>query len=499
MSIGLIIFILGAIGWHIGLYGMFRKAGIEGWKAFVPFYNTWCMVQKMQLNPVWFWLQLIPIAGQFITIWICIKFVEHFGRFNFWHHAATVLLPFLYFPYLGFSSQERFAGKLVVDNYKKSNAREWIDAAFFAIVAATLIRTFVFEAYTIPTQSMEKTLLVNDFLFVNKFSYGPRIPNTPLSMPFVHHTMPVTGSKSYLDWINLPYTRWFGSKVKRNDVVVFNFPVNDTLINDEMNFGSKTTYYEAVRVLGREKVWQMYGNIIITRPVDKRENFIKRCVAVGGDSIQVVNGDLIVNGKPSESYPDIQRYYRFSVPRGTILNNETIEALGITVREEQGDKVQDNDSSYLVNITDEEMKRIKVPSEYKMTRYISAPEDRIFPYYNAASKWSADNYGPIVVPAKGMTINLTADNLVRYQRCIEVYEGNKVEIRNGQVFINDVAATTYTFKMDYYWMMGDNRHNSLDSRFWGFVPEDHVVGKASLIWFSWEKGPRWNRLFRSIK
>ena len=282
-------------------------------------------------------------------------------------------------------------------------------------------------------------------------------------------------------------------------MVVFNFPVNDTLINDEMNFGSKTTYYEAVRVLGRDKVWQMYGNIIITRPVDKRENFIKRCVAVGGDSIQVVNGDLIVNGKPSESYPDIQRYYRFSVPRGTILNNETIEALGITVREDQGDKVQDSDSSYLVNITDEEMKRIKVPAEYKMTRYISAPEDRIFPYYNAASNWSADNYGPIVVPAKGMTIPLTADNLIRYQRCIEVYEGNKVENRNGQVFINDAAATTYTFKMDYYWMMGDNRHNSLDSRYWGFVPEDHVVGKASLIWFSWENGPRWNRLFRSIK
>lgn len=499
MSIGLLIFILGAIGWHIGLYGMFRKAGIEGWKAFVPFYNTWCMLQKMQLKPLWFWLQLIPIAGQFVTIWICIKFVEHFGRFNFWHHAATVLLPFFYFPYLGFSSQERFAGKLVVDNYKKSNAREWIDAAFFAIVAATLIRSFVFEAYTIPTQSMEKTLLVNDFLFVNKFSYGPRIPNTPLSMPFVHHTMPVTGSKSYLEWIKLPYTRWFASPVKRNDVVVFNFPVNDTLINDEMNFGSKTTYYEAVRALGREKVWQMYGNIIITRPVDKRENFIKRCVAVGGDSIQVVNGDLLVNGKPAESFPDIQRYYRFMVPRNTMLSNETLEAIGITVREDQGDKIQDSDSSFLVNITDEEMKRIKVPAEYRMTRYINPPEARIFPYYNAASNWSSDNYGPIVVPAKGMTIPLTADNLTRYQRCIEVYEGNKVETRNGQVFINDVAAGTYTFTMDYYWMMGDNRHNSLDSRYWGFVPEDHVVGKASLIWFSWEKGPRWNRLFRGIK
>ena len=196
MSIGYLVFIIGAIGWHLGMYGMFKKAGIEGWKAFIPFYNTWCMVEKMQLKKFWFFLQFIPIAGQFITIWICIKFVEHFGRFSLAHHAAAVLVPFIYFPYLGFSSNERYAGIPVVANYKKSGTREWIDAAFFAIVAATIIRTFVFEAYTIPTPSMEKTLLVNDFLFVSKFSYGPRIPNTPLAMPFVHHTMPVTNSKS---------------------------------------------------------------------------------------------------------------------------------------------------------------------------------------------------------------------------------------------------------------------------------------------------------------
>ncbi|MEO6538433.1 MAG: DUF5684 domain-containing protein, partial [Ferruginibacter sp.] len=172
MSLGWVIFIIAALGWHIGMYGMFKKAGIDGWKAFIPFYNTWCMVEKMDLQKAWFFLQFIPIAGQFITIWITIKFVEHFGRFGFLHHAATVLVPFIYFPYLGFSKNEKYAGKLVVNNYKKSAAREWIDAAAFAVVAATLIRTFVFEAYTIPTPSMEKTLLVNDFLFVSKFSYG---------------------------------------------------------------------------------------------------------------------------------------------------------------------------------------------------------------------------------------------------------------------------------------------------------------------------------------
>jgi signal peptidase I len=221
MGIGFTIFILATIGWHIGLYGMFKKAGIQGWKALVPFYNTWCMVQKMGLKKYWFFLQLIPIAGQFITIWIMIKFVEHFGRFGFWHHAATVFLPFVYFPYLGFSKNEKYAGTAVVNNYKKSGAREWIDAAAFAVVAATLIRTFVFEAYVIPTPSEEKTLLVNDYLFVSKSAYGPRIPNTPIAFPFVHHTIPFVNSKSYLEWIKIPYTRWFASPVKRNDAVVF--------------------------------------------------------------------------------------------------------------------------------------------------------------------------------------------------------------------------------------------------------------------------------------
>jgi len=185
MGIGLLLFIVTLLLGLIGLYGMFKKAGIEGWKAFIPFYNTWCMVEKMHLKRIWFFLQFIPIAGQFITIWITIKFVENFGRFGIGHHALAVFLPFIYFPYLGFSKDEKFAGDLVVKNYKKSAAREWIDAAAFAVVAATIIRTFVFEAYTIPTPSMEKTLLVNDFLFVSKSSYGPRIPNTPIAMPFM--------------------------------------------------------------------------------------------------------------------------------------------------------------------------------------------------------------------------------------------------------------------------------------------------------------------------
>lgn len=516
MGSGWIIFILATLGWHIGLFGMFKKAGIDGWKAFLPFYNTWCMVEKMPLKKYWFFLQLIPIAGQFITIWIAIKFVEHFGRFGFWHHVATVFIPFAYFPYMGFSKGERYAGNTVVNNYKKSTAREWIDAAAFAVVAATLIRTFFFEAYTIPTPSEEKTLLVNDFLFVSKSAYGPRIPNTPLAVPFVHHTVPFLNTKSYLNWITIPYTRWFASPVTRNDAVVFNFPENDTLINIEsgdLQFGSQTTYYQEIRYeqlrnknfsydQARENVWTNYGSSIITRPVDKRENFIKRCVGVAGDTIQLINGKLYISNKPEDYFPQAQRFYKVANPKATLVDADNLATLGINIRELQGDIRPDSDGGYLVNITNEEKKNMSTATSALFTQYLDGPDARLFPYYtmtDTAHMWSADNYGKLWVPKKGANIELTADNIVRYRRCIEAYEGNKFEQKEGKVFINGIETKSYTFKMDYFWLMGDNRHNSLDSRYWGFVPEDHVVGKASLIFFSWEGGPRWKRLFRWIK
>ncbi|MFM7770831.1 MAG: signal peptidase I, partial [Bacteroidota bacterium] len=379
---------------------------------------------------------------------------------------------------------------------------EWIDAAVFAIVAASIIRTFLFEAYTIPTPSMEKTLLVNDFLFVSKFSYGPRIPNTPIAMPFVHHTMPVTGGKSYSEIIQLPYNRWFAQPVKRNDVVVFNFPVNDTLINDEINFGSRITYYEACRQLGRERVWQDYGDIIITRPVDKRENFIKRCVAIAGDELRIIKGQVYINNKPQDFFPASEKYYNLQVPNGTVPDVEMLKELGINIHdgEDIGDvRESSTANSYKVNITNAEKKSLKLPKGYTITEFIEEPESALFPYYDTLHKWSVDNYGPLVIPAKGMTIQLTTDNLQRYRRCINTYEGNNLEIIDGKVSINGKPETQYTFKLNYYWMMGDNRHNSLDSRYWGFVPEDHIVGKASMIWFSWDGGPRWKRLFNWIK
>lgn len=498
MSIGLIIFILATIGWHVGMYGMFKKAGIEGWKAFVPFYNTWCIVEKIQLKKKWFFFQLVPIAGQFVTIWITIKWVEHFGRFDFTHHAMTVLIPFVYFPVLGFSNNEKYAGELVVSNYKKSAAREWIDAAAFAVVAATLIRTFVFEAYTIPTPSMEKTLLVNDFLFVSKSAYGPRIPNTPIAMPFVHHTMPWVSAKSYSEWIKIPYTRWFSKEVTRNDAVVFNFPANDTLINDEENFGSKITYYQAVREIGRDKVWQNYGDLIITRPVDKRENFIKRCVAVAGDKLEIKNTVLYLNDVAQPFPAESELYY--NVQSSSPLDEEQLQSFGIHTDPDLHEFMSYNNGMYIINMTQGEKKKVEaLKNVLKVEVQINQVSNDLYPYYDTTAHWSVDNFGPLWVPKKGVSIPLTPDNYIRYERCIRTYEGNEVENKNGKVFINGLEATNYTFKYDYYWLMGDNRHNSLDSRYWGFVPEDHVVGKASMIWFSWEKGPRWKRFFNVIK
>lgn len=498
MSIGLIIFILATIGWHVGMYGMFKKAGIEGWKAFVPFYNTWCIVEKIKLNKKWFFFQLVPIAGQFVTIWITIKWVEHFGRFDFTHHAMTVFIPFVYFPVLGFSNNEKYAGELVVSNYKKSAAREWIDAAAFAIVAATLIRTFVFEAYTIPTPSMEKTLLVNDFLFVSKSAYGPRIPNTPIAMPFVHHTMPWVSAKSYSEWIKIPYTRWFSKEVTRNDAVVFNFPANDTLINDEENFGSKITYYQAVREIGRDKVWQNYGDLVITRPVDKRENFIKRCVAVAGDKLEIKNTVLYLNDVAQPFPAESELYY--NVQSSSPLDEEQLQSFGIHTDPDLHEFMSYNDGMYIINMTQGEKKKVEaLKNVIKVEVQINQVSNDLYPYYDTTAHWSVDNFGPLWVPKKGVSIPLTPDNYIRYERCISTYEGNVVETKNGKVFINGLEATQYTFKYDYYWLMGDNRHNSLDSRYWGFVPEDHVVGKASMIWFSWEKGPRWKRFFNVIR
>jgi len=296
-------------------------------------------------------------------------------------------------------------------------------------------------------------------------------------------------------------------------VVVFNFPVNDTLINDEVNFGSRVTYYQEIqrRMLtdhiseqdARARVIDQYGDMIIARPVDKRENFIKRCVAVAGDTLQVKNRVLYINNV-AQPFPPYHEF-KYTVTTTGPLDPDQLINMGIKFYPDDNDKndvFQRENNTYEINMTDGEMAMLKMlPVVKNIQPVIHSPQDEsifLFPYV-ASYNWSEDDYGPMWVPKKGVTIQLTPDNVIRYKRSIKVYEGNKFEEKNGQYFINDHPATTYTFKMDYYWMMGDNRHNSLDSRFWGFVPEDHVVGKASLIWFSYDNGPRWSRIFSKIR
>jgi len=505
-----------------GLYGMFKKAGVAPWKALIPFYNTWVMQEISGRPRHWFFWQFIPVVGWFITLGIIIEFVKPFGKFKFYQHAAATLLAPVYLAYIGFNQKDKFLGLQAVKAHKKTSAREWIDAGIFAVVAATLIRTFVFEAYTIPTGSMEKTLLVNDFLFVSKYSYGPRIPNTPIAFPFVHHTLPLTNSKSYSELIKIPYTRWFAQPVKRNDVVVFNFPFGDTLTKE---FDSRDPYYDILLgkqeqimhniegqypdvnqrrqkayEMAREQVWNEFT--VVTRPVDKRENYIKRCVAIAGDTLEIRNSVLFINGQPGFVPPNSSIDYIVRT-NNKILTKEELEENGVHIKETETetDLMDLNEKfTYLVNLSAKEaeiVRKIQGVTEVKLYTYQDY-DFKIFPRDSSAAKWSIDNFGPLWIPKKGVEIPLTAKNIAFYKRAITVYENNLWEERDGKIFLNGVEAKTYTFKMNYYWMMGDNRHRSQDSRFWGFVPEDHIVGEAGMIWMSWDKGIRWKRMFNII-
>ncbi|SJZ51112.1 signal peptidase I [Sediminibacterium ginsengisoli] len=500
---GLFLLIIGTIGWHVGMYGMFKKAGITPWKAFIPFYNTWLIVEKTHIRKYWFWLQLIPIAGQFITIWITIIFVMHFKKFNLLQHTAVVLFPFIYFPYLGFSPNEKWYGEEGFRSYKKPVSREWIDAGVFAVVAATIIRTFIFEAYVIPTESMEKTLLVNDFLFVNKMTYGARIPQTPLSFPFVHNTMPFSQTTpSYIKAVQLPYKRLPAfTEVTRNDVVVFNVPAADTIINLP-EFGSKELYYDVLRrdFKGDRAALEAQYPILV-HPMDKTDNYIKRCVAVGGDELQVKNGLLMINGQPAPFPAGSQTEYVVETS-GPFTAEFLKENLNIDVEDTKGQimMLEGKQGAYKINMTPSEAELVKKqPNVTAVNLYVDTYVGYTFPNDEANFPWTIDNYGPVKVPKKGDVITLTAQNISLYRRLIATYEGNKLEEINGKFIINGKETNTYTTRYTYYWMMGDNRHRSQDSRFWGFVPETHIVGKASFIWFSWDKGPRWKRLFNGIK
>ena len=367
----------------------------------------------------------------------------------------------------------------------------WIDAIVWATVVATLVHLFIFQLYVVPTSSMEKTILIGDYLYVSKLSYGPQVPNTPVAMPFVFNTMPFSNgkAKSYSECIKWDYHRLRGcGKVERDDVVVFNFPAGDTVVLER----PAESYYDILRADfngDRKRLHDTYT--VVSHPVDKRENYIKRCVAIPGDTLQIIDTELFVNSKPQS--PCEERQHIYFVKSTSPLSDYAFKNLDIT-------EYNGSVPYYYVATTEkgaEQLRRYKSVESVERYNNTEASLDN-FPH-NINYAWTQDNFGPLCVPQKGSTIELTTVNLPLYERIIEQYEGHNLRVEGDKIFIDDEEATTYTFDMDYYFMMGDNRHNSADSRFWGFVPEDHIVGKALFIIFSkGEDGIRWNRLFKKI-
>lgn len=392
-------------------------------------------------------------------------------------------------------------------NYKEGEKRnvwlDWLDAIIFAVVVVTFINIFFFQAFKIPSSSMESSLMTGDYLFVSKVAYGPKLPQTPISVPFVHNILPISQKESYSTAWRFGYKRIKGFRdVRRDDYVVFSFPHGDTVLTKARS----EDYYTHVRMNGREYTIKTFGPVIV-RPVDKKDHYVKRCVAIAGDSLQVIDGVVTVNGVAQQSYPGIQNTYSV-ITNGTQINPINFRDMGLNVSEIWYDATLPGYPA--LPLTQNNLKKIQSYSNIvSVTQNIDvAPPDypdselMLFPFTETG--WTKDNYGPLWIPAKGDSVVLNPSTIALYGRAIEVYEGNDLKVEDGKYYINSVEATSYTFKQNYYFMMGDNRHNSLDSRYWGFVPEDHIVGTPSVIWFSTDanysfpKNVRWKRLLKFV-
>lgn len=374
----------------------------------------------------------------------------------------------------------------------------WVDAIVYALVLVYFLFLFIGQNYQIPSSSLEKSLLTGDFLWVNKVVYGPRVPQTPLHFPLAQNTLPILNCKSYIETPQLDYHRLKGLRnVERMDIVVFNFPAGDTVALKMPN----PDYYTLCQERGRDAVRNnkdVFGDIIY-RPVDRRDNYVKRCLGLPGETLQIRDGIVYVNGKAVPQPKNVQYFYYVETD-GTYIDDALYEELGISVEDRHAQGTQ-----YILPLTAQMKKTLESKPWVKVIERIQPTESESIITYPVGTDygWTHANYGPIWIPKKGAKVDLTLQNLPLYERCIKNYEGNDLEVKGGQIFINGKPATSYTFKMDYYWMQGDNRDNSLDSRYWGFVPEDHIVGTPAIILISFDKdhrlfdgGIRWNRIFK---
>ncbi len=472
--------------------------------------------KKEKLNMKVQWAKFIGVLVLYLLFLFWVK--------SWW---GLIVVPFIYDIYI--------TKKIKWQWWKESEGpvrwvMSWVDALVFALVAVYFINLFFFQNYVIPSSSLEKSLLTGDYLFVSKVSYGPRIPQTPLTMPLTQHTLPVFDCKSYIEWPQWDYRRVPGlGKVQLNDIVVFNYPAGDTICTEQPyqteyyhmvydagetmyvqehgmpdldSLSSRQVYelYEEIYRLGQEYVKQnekVLGKVD-SRPTDRRENYVKRCVGLPGQTLQIKDHIVYLDGKPNKEPDNVQ--YTYAVKLKQYLPDELLKELGISI-EQIRDLTQEG-SMPLTKAAKEGLLNHKdyVESIQPVT---TARVGETYPR-NAHTGWTRDNYGPVWIPKKGESLKLSMDNIAIYERPIKVYEGNDLKVKDGKIFINGKQTDSYTFKLDYYWMMGDNRHNSADSRYWGFVPEDHIVGKPIFIWWSSDpdrggiSGVRWNRLFRWV-
>jgi len=497
---GNIIFLILVLISFVGLYKIFEKAGLPGWKALIPVYNFWLLGTIINRPKWWGLIMIVPGVNLIMYGVYGFHLARAFKKRMNNDLIMAAFMPYLYFAYLGFNKDIKFFGVSDIKS-ESSFIKNWADPIIFAVVAASIIRGFFFEAFTIPTSSLEKSLMVGDFLFVNKVCYGAKVPQTPIAFPFAHHTLPfTTGTQSYFEWIKLPYMRLPGySKPKNGEIIVFNYPDGDTVTIGTQQY---TSYYEMVRQYGYQNMnnpnftVELGGMSVkngkkVGRPIDKREHYVKRCVGIAGDKLQIKDGELFINDKKQAMPEHAQHFYEVKIATRLLnideyfLDKHDIYVTEAGIKENIGEDT----TVYLFNMP------ANVAEDIKNTPYVISVKKRIDPKgeysqsifpHNRRYPWNNDNFGPMTLPSEGMTIKIDTANICLYEKMLSTYDDgiHQIMTSGAQVLYDGKPITSYTFKQGYYWMMGDNRHNSADSRSWGVVPFDHIVGRPVFVWLS---------------